>query len=93
MYNLYRLAAARLIAGKSTESDEVLVIDSADVTLSRKDSARLRVREFDVRVREFNVRVREFNEPFDISNSDSHSNFSNKQANALAVPYCFARNG
>ena len=45
------------------------MIDSADVTLSRKDSARLR--------------VSEFNEPFDISNSDSHTNFSNKQANAL----------
>ena len=69
VYNLYRLAAPCLIAGKSAESDEVLVIDSADVTLTRKDSARLR--------------VREFNEPFDISNSDSHTNFSNKQANAL----------
>ena len=54
VYNLYRLTC--LIAGKSAESDEILMIDPADVTLSRRDSARLR--------------VSEFNEPFDISNSD-----------------------
>ena len=41
MYNLYRLTC--LIAGKSAELDEVLMIDPADVTLSRRDSAWLRV--------------------------------------------------
>ena len=53
VYNLYRLTCLILIGGIS-ESDEVLVIDPADVTLSRRDSARLR--------------VSEFNEPFDVSN-------------------------
>ena len=55
------------------------MIDPVDINLSRRDSAW--------------SRVSEFNQPFDISNSDSHPNFSNEQANALAVPHYFARNG
>ena len=39
------------------------------------------------------ARWSELNKPFAIFYSDSHSNFLNKQANAFAVPFCFARHG
>ena len=39
------------------------------------------------------ARLSELNEPYAVSDSDSHSNVSKKQANAFAVPFCFTWHG